>query len=620
MMTTKAELYPHNQRTYDRIIEAWKTSNKVAVVQATGTGKSYLILQSLYDHRDQPGIVLAPSNYILDQLNSKFEREMPNLQLMTYAKLSTMDEERISNLHPALIVLDEFHRCGAETWGKGVRFLVDTFPDAKILGTTATPIRYLDGARDMSDELFDGNVAHTLTLPDAIAQGILPTPKIVIGLYTFDEEAESLHEKIERSSNDEASKAALHREVERLKRQLDRSKGIPQILKKHAPGAGKYIVFCKDKAHLHEIRPTVVEWFKNATGRVVETYSVLHVADDNDQQHAAFRDNQNTDNVRLMFSIEMYNEGVHIDDVTGVVLLRPTVSPIIYYQQIGRALQAGNRQQPLIFDFVNNRANIRTGDLEKDVNASIKREKERRRITREKDFNIPVFTVYDETLDALEMFEELGNKLTDDFDANLELLKIYLETNGEYPKQSTKLGSWVSNVRQSLNGRGTIAINQYRQLKLEEINFVWNTIDDAWKKKFEELKAYINTHNQHPTQSSPLGRWVQELRNVNRGNRTRQLSENQIELLNSIGFVWNPHETTWLKNYKELLRFKELHGHTLVSNNYEVNGLRLGGWVEKQRYKFKRRDLSPDRIKLLENIGFVWEVGIGQRPKLKRDL
>ena len=50
----------------------------------------------------------------------------------------------------------------------------------------------------------------------------------------------------------------------------------------------------------------------------------------------------------------MLNEGIHVDDVDGVILLRPTVSPIIYLQQIGRALSAGSKNQPVIFDLVNN--------------------------------------------------------------------------------------------------------------------------------------------------------------------------------------------------------------------------------------------------------------------------
>ena len=50
----------------------------------------------------------------------------------------------------------------------------------------------------------------------------------------------------------------------------------------------------------------------------------------------------------------MLNEGVHVEDIAGVILFRPTVSPIIYKQQIGRALTAGGNVAPLILDVVNN--------------------------------------------------------------------------------------------------------------------------------------------------------------------------------------------------------------------------------------------------------------------------
>ena len=46
--------------------------------------------------------------------------------------------------------------------------------------------------------------------------------------------------------------------------------------------------------------------------------------------------------LKLLYCIDMLNEGVHVDDIDGVILLRSTVSPIIYMQQIGRCLSAGN--------------------------------------------------------------------------------------------------------------------------------------------------------------------------------------------------------------------------------------------------------------------------------------
>lgn len=55
--------------------------------------------------------------------------------------------------------LDKFHRCGAEMWGAGVQRLLKTCPNVPILGLSATNIRYLDGQRDMADELFEGYIA-----------------------------------------------------------------------------------------------------------------------------------------------------------------------------------------------------------------------------------------------------------------------------------------------------------------------------------------------------------------------------------------------------------------------------------------------------------------------------
>ena len=50
----------------------------------------------------------------------------------------------------------------------------------------------------------------------------------------------------------------------------------------------------------------------------------------------------------------MLNEGVHVKGISGVVLFRPTISPIVYKQQIGCALTAGEGEKPLILDVVNN--------------------------------------------------------------------------------------------------------------------------------------------------------------------------------------------------------------------------------------------------------------------------
>ena len=59
---------------------------------------------------------------------------------------------------------------GAERWGEKVQKLLELCPNAKLLGLTATSVRYLDNNRDMAEELFDGCVASEMTLGEAIVR------------------------------------------------------------------------------------------------------------------------------------------------------------------------------------------------------------------------------------------------------------------------------------------------------------------------------------------------------------------------------------------------------------------------------------------------------------------
>jgi superfamily II DNA or RNA helicase len=96
-----------------------------------------------------------------------------------------MNDAEIAELNPDYIILDEFHRCGAEQWGKGVQKLLKMYDGVPVLGLSATNIRYLDNQRDMADELFDGNIASEMTLGEAIVRGILNPPTYVISVYSY---------------------------------------------------------------------------------------------------------------------------------------------------------------------------------------------------------------------------------------------------------------------------------------------------------------------------------------------------------------------------------------------------------------------------------------------------
>jgi len=588
------DLFPHNQETYNKIIAAWQTQNRVATVQATGTGKTFLILKCIYTYPTVNKVILAPSNHILDQFIERVdENGLPNTTLLTYAKLSFMSEEDIQALNPELIVLDEFHRVGATEWGKGVETLLNMFPNAKLLGTTATPIRHLDNGRDMSDELFDGNVVTNLSLPQAVVKGILPMPKYISALYTFDEEVLNIQNKIKKSSNNESEKAELNKIVSELKHKLQKSNGVPSILKKHLKDqTGKFVVFCKDSEHLEQMKETVAEWFKAAKiGKKIETYSVLHGRKDNDEQIQLFIENKNTDNLILLFSIDMLNEGLHVKDVTGVILLRPTTSPIIYFQQIGRSLEAGKKKSPIVFDLVNNFNSLGSQTLNEGLREAVNEENGQRDETEQGRIEIDQFEIYDEVHEISEVFAEIEGRLRDDWDLMFEKWK-----KGDYDKSDKKMKTWISTQRHFYKHK---TIPTERIEKLESEGFVWDPADIEWETKFEKFK---NTPKDQLNKT--MKSWViaQRFHN-NKGN----LSKERMNKLKAVGFQWEPRAQSWENSFNMLLEYYWKNKNSDVSFEYEVNKIKLGHWVGKQRIAFKKGRMSRERIDKLNELRFKWE-------------
>ena len=354
------ELYKHNKEAYDKIEKLFESEDKVAIVHATGTGKSFISLKWLYENRDKRCLFLAPTYEIIDQLEQHIKSQglsvsdFPNLKCAIYPNFSRLSTDEINNLHFDNIVLDEFHRCGAQEWGRSINTLLNNNPNAKVLGITATPIRYLDDNRNMAEELFHGNIASEISLTDAISSGILPMPTYISAVYSFKEDMDRIQAKINRFENPEY-KEVFQKKLDEARRMLENAKGLPEIFEKHIPNkSGKYIVFCRDYEHMQKMIAESKQWFSKVNPNV-DIYSVYsEQGRENNKQNVSSFESSTNDHIKLLFSIEMLNEGVHVEDVDGVIMLRPTISPIIYLQQLGRALSVGHNAHPIVFDIVNN--------------------------------------------------------------------------------------------------------------------------------------------------------------------------------------------------------------------------------------------------------------------------
>lgn len=430
----RTELYNHNRMAYKRVMAAFEKENRTCVCHPTGTGKSYVV--AAVSETASRVLVLAPNDFVLHQQQLAM-RWHTGAEYRTYQWLHQHPE--VANRRYDLIVLDEFHRVGAPEWQADVEALMDSQPQTRVLGTTATPIRQLDGGRNMVDELFGGNVASEMTIAEAWTKySVLPIPRYVSGLFRLDKVAEDAKERISRSRT--LSDGEKRKRVFRLSNKIvdwQLSYGMPAILRRHLDNdARRVIVFLAHIEQLEPMRDEVAGWFREAGFTVAGTY-MLH-SDMTDakcrRQMGAFEADGDT-GVKLMFAVNMLNEGIHVPDVNAVLMLRTTSSNIVYMQQMGRCLTAANTTKPLVLDMVDNITTttaIRGIADEFDRLEKVQAEQEEREPRR--------FEVIDYTLGVKDMIERLVPQDVCLYDAEQRLAIIvpWCDEHGRLPNDRTE--------------------------------------------------------------------------------------------------------------------------------------------------------------------------------------
>ena len=352
-MLKDLELFPHNKWAYSDVMDSFKVNDRVCVIHPTGTGKSYIISAVCSNFTNI--LILAPNRVILNQVSMG----IPNDIMVTYHTYSYLLKHDLCDDYD-LIVLDEFHRCGALKWGIKVRELLDRNVGCKVFGTTATNIRNSD-KRDMSIELFGGNIASMIGIGDAIKNNILPKPLYIRGLYTFDKVFNEKCDLINRSNK--ISSGEKSRRIERLKKMRkdwNCDCGIVNILKKHLYGSyvKKMIIFCDRVDSLDVMCDKISEWFMDS-GLVLDCIDMVHHKLSGkvvNEKISKFR-SYNGDGISVMLAVNMLNEGIHVHGVDCVMFLRKTNSNIIYLQQMGRSLITNAENKPIILDLVDNFTN-----------------------------------------------------------------------------------------------------------------------------------------------------------------------------------------------------------------------------------------------------------------------
>lgn len=626
-------LFEHNQLAYDSAVELLAQTGKAAIIHPTGTGKSFIAFKLCEDYPDKTICWLSPSEYIfktqLENLKKSSNNYVPkNIKFYTYAKLMNLEVKDLLQIKPDFIVLDEFHRCGAELWGRGVSSLLSTYLSIPVLGFSATAIRYLDNQRDMADELFDGNVASEITLGEAIVKGILNPPKYILSVFSYQKSLEK-YEKRVRATKNKAVRDSAEKYLEALRRTLEKAEGLDVVFKKHITEKnGKYIVFCASYVHLREMIEMVPKWFSGIDENP-HIYSAYSSDPETSQAFADFKADK-SDHLKLLFCIDMLNEGVHIDDIGGVILLRPTVSPIVYKQQIGRALSATKKKHPVIFDIVLNIENLYSiGAIEDEMQVTTAYY---RSLGLENEIVNEKFTVIDEVKDCIALFDKLNDTLTASWSVMYKLAQDYYEKNGNLDMSSRyrtpdgySLGKWIFVQRSIRLGQAEGKLTQEQIAKLDAIGMVWETISDqSWTryydaaKKYSEEKGNLDVAAKYVTKDRlPLGQWLANLRVLEKaGGRSKYLTEERKAMLNALGMIWNKLDYYWERNFAAAVEYYREHGHLNVPTRYvDSAGIRLGLWLSNIRNlhagkKMRGTRPSKEQVARLDEIGMIWSSNV----------
>lgn len=321
---------------------------KRALVQAaTGVGKTYL---AAFDSKSYERVLfVAHREEILKQAAASFRNvrnsedygfftgeEKSTDKSVIFASVATLGRsEYLSEKYFApdyfqYLVIDEFHHAVNEQYQRIVKYFKPQF----LLGLTATPER-MDGRNIY--ELCDYNVPYEISLKDAINKGML-VPFHYYGIYD-DTDYSGLH--LIRGQYDEKE---LN---ETYIGNVHRHDLIYKYYCKY--GSKKALGFCCSRAHAEEMAKEFCERgipsvavYSNANG----TYS--------EERGKAIKKLKSGE-IRVIFSVDMFNEGVDITSVDMVMFLRPTESPIVFLQQLGRGLRRSKGKEYLnVLDFIGN--------------------------------------------------------------------------------------------------------------------------------------------------------------------------------------------------------------------------------------------------------------------------
>jgi len=345
-------LEPFQERLLEEIeVARERGQHRNLLVSATGTGKTVMAAVDYARLRDRIGrsrlLFVAHRQELLEQSRATYAHALrdpgfgelwvggrrPERWDHVFASIQSLSRSGLEDLAPDhfdVVVVDEFHHSAAPSY----RALLDHVAPRELLGLTATPER-ADGLPIL--DWFDGRISAELRLWDAIDQGRL----VPFEYY-------GIHDGVD--LREVPWKRGRGYEVEALSNVYTGNDAWARLvlaqLRDHVGdlGTARVLGFCVSVEHARFM------------ARIFEKAGVPATAvwgDSPEEERRAALERLRRREIAVLFSVDLFNEGVDLPTVDTLLLLRPTDSPTLFLQQLGRGLRKhAGKSTCLVLDFI----------------------------------------------------------------------------------------------------------------------------------------------------------------------------------------------------------------------------------------------------------------------------
>ena len=335
---------------------------RALLISATGTGKTYASAFAMRELGFKRVLFLVHRGQLARQTKKSYEKVFAKTVSMglvgagyheynadyVFATVQTLnrDEHLLQYEKNAFdcIILDEAHHVSADTYQKVMKH----FKPKLWLGMTATPDKRDDNVEGRNIyELFNYQIAYEIRLQQAMEENLLcPFHYFGITDLAIIGDQKETNRDFSMLTSDERVKHIIE-QVEYYGYSGDKVKGL---------------IFCSNIKETEELSAKFNQMMNVSMGRKFRTIALNGSASEQERQIAFERLAMNEEDATVemepldyIFSVEILNEGVDIVEVNQVIMLRPTQSPIVFIQQLGRGLRKANgKEYVVILDFIGN--------------------------------------------------------------------------------------------------------------------------------------------------------------------------------------------------------------------------------------------------------------------------